>query len=1077
MSTGPCDDSNDCTKDDQCVAGQCSGEFYSCDDSLDCTLDTCLGDGECIHQIEDGHCLIDEACYVGNESAPGSFDCLQCKPATDKEEWTSALEGKACDDGDACTPVDSCQQGNCVGDATDCADVLECTDDSCDPQTGECVNARQADWCVIDGQCYAVDETAPGPDGECSICDPYGSPEAWFHYAEDLACEDGLECTDAKCVDGLCTEIGLNCDDEDPCTLDDVCQTGVCVGEAKDCAAAAGGDPCLKGLCDPLSEPEPGTCVPVPIEDGEECDDGFFCTADDQCTNGACAGVPAVCPEEVCMTASCVEEQGGCILETDPAQEGDLCEDGKVCSFDTFCQPNGSCGGGWLQSGDDCKEALGNQSQCMVGECVEPDGCQLTGLVNGTPCELDNATAECDKTVCELVECNDGFDNCNDNDEDGCESEVLEDPDNCGECLKKCEFGNAVAGCEDGNCVIGECEEGFGNCDGLDETGCNLATSDNVDHCGGCDQPCKMDDKFANALVSCSDSKCHFQGCIFGFKDTDEDCADGGACTTGCEECQPLVFGGIEIPDDGVDNDCSGGDTVNDEVRGFYVDPGFTFGGGCTDPGLGTRACPYKELLFALFESQFNQPWEPLPAVRREIYIAGGDIVDVGLIADIQHPIMLLGGYIRTGAGPWERDVENVVTRLKVPDGEVVNGGSPTDEFAVLDGLTLSKIIRVKGHMLLSRISSSAQDPIGVYGSVGAHDKAWIVQSHIHGSVASADPDSGGWQIHHCTVTGTVTFNHGWYLRIYNSTVLGNVQSEPAQYVSGGSDWTIKYNTISGRVQGCQTGGWILEENTIGGNINDDCWYSSHGGSNWTLRANHVAGPARIGHYSVLHDNVFDAEVKLYAPLDMHANVVQGDLTMDGVGTCAGNLVVGQVLTANSDGSTFVNNTIYVPKGSTGAAATLGKEGKWINNVIIWKGYTSQTYYGLMENHASNSDGVMVLNNAFIGFGEELGVIYLNENTTPLTTALKLNMLSELPACGRGGNVAYDTIEEAGFVATKNGEPGFLKPAAGSPLIEAGYELPILCDGMEVLEPATDLNGNELPCDSDYHMGCYEYCE
>jgi hypothetical protein len=124
----------------------------------------------------------------------------------------------------------------------------------------------------------------------------------------------------------------------------------------------------------------------------------------------------------------------------------------------------------------------------------------------------------------------------------------------------------------------------------------------------------------------------------------------------------------------------------------------------------------------------------------------------------------------------------------------------------------------------------------------------------------------------------------------------------------------------------------------------------------------------------------------------------------------------------------------------------------------------------------TNSEGVIVRNNAFIGFGGDNGVVYLNENSTPLDSALKLNMLSELSECARGGNVEYDTIEEVGFLSTDDDSAGFLVPAQGSVLVGAGLELPILCEDIEVLQPETDLEGDEVPCESTFDMGCYEYC-
>ena len=77
-------------------------------------------------------------------------------------------EGAVCDDDDLCTINDTCQGGECVGEFG-CADQPACHDVSCDPSVGSCV-------------------LSPHPDGTA-------------------------------------------CDDDNPCTVDDVCETGECNGD------------------------------------------------------------------------------------------------------------------------------------------------------------------------------------------------------------------------------------------------------------------------------------------------------------------------------------------------------------------------------------------------------------------------------------------------------------------------------------------------------------------------------------------------------------------------------------------------------------------------------------------------------------------------------------------------------------------------------------------------------------------------------------------------------------------------------------------------------------------------------
>lgn len=59
--------------------------------------------------------------------------------------------------------------------------------------------------------------------------------------------------------------------------------------------------------------------------------------------------------------------------------------------------------------------------------------------------------------------------------DDACGEDCVDlaaDPDNCGACGVVCIAINGLAECDDGVCVLGECEEGWGNCDGELANGC-----------------------------------------------------------------------------------------------------------------------------------------------------------------------------------------------------------------------------------------------------------------------------------------------------------------------------------------------------------------------------------------------------------------------------------------------------------------------------------------------------------------------------------------------------------------------------------------------------------------------------
>ena len=156
---------------------------------------------------------------------------------------STALLGAQCDDGDACTLLDSCNDlAACApGDPPDCDDGNPCTIDSCDIEQG-CINLTTTD-----------------------------------------GCSDGDACTESdQCIDGACVGVDVTCDDDNPCTQDTCDDQGACdfvpddAGLCDDGSACTEGDACVAG-----------TCTPGPID---ACDDDNPCT-DDDCVAGACSSV------------------------------------------------------------------------------------------------------------------------------------------------------------------------------------------------------------------------------------------------------------------------------------------------------------------------------------------------------------------------------------------------------------------------------------------------------------------------------------------------------------------------------------------------------------------------------------------------------------------------------------------------------------------------------------------------------------------------------------------------------------------------------------------------------------------
>jgi hypothetical protein len=129
-----CQDGSLCSQNDACKGGKCvAGPTLFCSDNNACTADSCVAStGKCqfITIVGCGKaCKADADCKAAvtgcTEPACVSGVC-GAKPAS----------GKGCDDGNACTSADACQDGACAGAVVSCDDGKACTLDSCNVATG-----------------------------------------------------------------------------------------------------------------------------------------------------------------------------------------------------------------------------------------------------------------------------------------------------------------------------------------------------------------------------------------------------------------------------------------------------------------------------------------------------------------------------------------------------------------------------------------------------------------------------------------------------------------------------------------------------------------------------------------------------------------------------------------------------------------------------------------------------------------------------------------------------------------------------------------------------------------------------
>ena len=350
----PCEDGDPCTVDDVCSGDACSAGSNGCEclAAADCAAkedgDVCNGTLACVAN----ECVLNEASVVDCVPSANSCDVVSCIAATGQCEITTLGDESPCDDGTLCTEGDTCQGGQCVGEAISCDDKNVCTTDIC--VAGNCKHLGSVGGCDDNDPCTSGDLCV---GGEC--------------VGQSESCDDENACTSDSCVSGDCVNEPTDgdCDDGDACSTNDKCVGGSCSGAAVPCndGNMCTDDTCVDGLC--VNTPNANTC-----------DDGNACTGIDVCLGGTCLGKETLCVSpDVCLDAACDKTSGDCVTTANAA----TCDDGNTCT------ENDSCSGGT------CKAGV-NTCQCETSDdCVAlEDGnlCNGTLVCESNECVVDAAT-------------------------------------------------------------------------------------------------------------------------------------------------------------------------------------------------------------------------------------------------------------------------------------------------------------------------------------------------------------------------------------------------------------------------------------------------------------------------------------------------------------------------------------------------------------------------------------------------------------------------------------------------------------------------------------------------------------
>jgi hypothetical protein len=120
-----------------------------------------------------------------------------------------------------------------------------------------------------------------------------------------------------------------------------------------------------------------------------------------------------------------------------------------------------------------------------------------------SPCSVNHGTPSCEQGICKIA-CAQGYDNCDGNGLNGCETDLNTSVQACGSCSTKCTNANGTTQCVQGVCTPTCGAAYYKDCDLNPNNGCEANVNSSVTNCGTCGHACTN----PHGAVSCAAGIC-----------------------------------------------------------------------------------------------------------------------------------------------------------------------------------------------------------------------------------------------------------------------------------------------------------------------------------------------------------------------------------------------------------------------------------------------------------------------------------------------------------------------------------------------------------------------------------------